>query len=187
MFIPADAEHDITIKHYATKERIEEILANREEHLSQFKYDLSPKEILSIASENYYAGINYAFNQLKQLLDTSLEDYENISKTIYPIIDKIQNEALKKHTNSSVGGKSGAEITNYEHKKLWMTYQVMINKIYSDNKTNNSTYSHTAACKKVAEQLRKDKITVRGKPVSWHTILERTTNPKTKKKKSKKK
>lgn len=141
MFIPA--KYDSDIKQYATDERIEEVLSNKEEHLSQFKYDLTPKEILSIASENYNAGINYAFNQLKQSLDTSLDDYQSIAKVIYPIIDKIQKEALKKHTNSSVGGKAGAEITNYEHKKLWMTYQVMINKIYSDKKTNNSTYSHT--------------------------------------------
>lgn len=185
MYIPA--EHDSNIKQYATNERIEEILSNRDEYLSQFKYDLTPKEILSIASENYNAGINYAFNQLKQLLDTSLEDYENIAKVVYPIIDKIQNEAIKKHTNSSVGGKIGAETTNYEYKQLWMTYQVMINKIYLDKKSNNSTYKHRDACQKVAEQLRKEGITVYGKPVSWFTILQNTTNPKTKKKKSTKK
>lgn len=102
MYIPA--EHDSNIKQYATNERIEEILSNRDEYLSQFKYDLTPKEILSIASENYNAGINYAFNQLKQLLDTSLEDYENIAKVVYPTLSRPWSEGAKDNLSGTVFG-----------------------------------------------------------------------------------
>lgn len=181
MFIPADAEHDITIKHYETKERIEEILANREEYLSQFKYDLTHKEILSIASENYNAGIDYAFNELKRLLDISLEDYDNIIELIQPIMDNIRKEAVKNdklREKQSDGGKQGAESKNREYKDAWPLYQAMIDEIFLNEKKKNSTYSHRRACMKVAKQMEE-----RGfNKVHWKTVEQHTINPKSKNK-----
>lgn len=69
-------ERNSNNKHYATNEIIDEILSNRAEYLSQFKYELTHDEILLIASNNYNAGIKHAFDQLKKLISTSIEDYD---------------------------------------------------------------------------------------------------------------
>lgn len=183
MFIPisADAEHDTTIKHYATNERIEEILSNRDEYMSQFKYDLTAKEILSIASENYNAGINYALNELKLLLDTSLEDYNNIIELIQPIMDKIRKEATikdKLRKKQSAGGKHGSESKNREYKDAWPLYQVMIDEIFFIKTNKNLTYSHRHACMEVAKQIGEKGFN----KVHWKTVEQHTINPKSKNK-----
>lgn len=154
---------------YATNEMIDKVLSSRKSYVSQFKQELTSEEILSIASDNFYAGASFALDELKIILEASLGDYDKILEAIQPIIDRIKNDTLKKeHLRKiqSEAGKKSANKTNSKHKKLWTQFQEKINNLLCNGKIK----SYNGACEHVAKEL----------GVNVSTVKRRTINPKAK-------
>jgi hypothetical protein len=153
----------------ATNEMFQEVLSNRNDYISQFNINLSPDEIASIASDNFIAGVNHAFSSLKVLLDTSLEDYDYITRVISPVMDSIEKEAIYKtklREKQSLAGKNSSELRNRKYKEMYKPMQDQIERILS----NGGIKSYNAACCIVAKIFN----------VHPDTVKKNTANPKSK-------